>query len=86
MKQIAKIFTNGRSQAVRLPKEFRFQESEVFIGKDPHTGNLIISAKPSDWSGLRFALEALKPPKDFLSKKERQQKPFKRDPFKGWVE
>ena len=86
MKQIAKIFTNGRSQAVRLPKEFRFQESEVFIGKDPHTGNLIISAKPSDWSGLRFALETLKPPKDFLSKKERQHKTFKRDPFKGWVE
>jgi hypothetical protein len=31
-------------------------------------------------------LETLKPPKDFLSKKERQQKPIKRDPFKGWVE
>ena len=86
MKQIAKIFTNGRSQAVRLPKEFRFQGSEVFIGKDPHTGNLIISAKPSDWSGLRFALETLKPPKDFLSKKERLKKTFKRDPFKGWPE
>jgi antitoxin VapB len=86
MKQIAKIFTNGRSQAVRLPKQFRFQESEVFIDKDPHTGNLIISAKPSDWSGLRSALETLKPPKDFLSKKERQHKTFKRDPFKGWVE
>ena len=86
MKQIAKIFTNGRSQAVRLPKEFRFQGSKVFIDKDPHTGNLIISAKPLDWSGLRFALETLKPPKDFLSKKERLKKTFKRDPFKGWPE
>lgn len=29
--QIAKIFQNGRSQAVRLPKEFRFNEDEVFV-------------------------------------------------------
>lgn len=33
MQAIAKIFKNGRSQAVRLPKEFRFQESEVRITK-----------------------------------------------------
>jgi antitoxin VapB len=29
----AKIFLNGRSQAVRLPKEYRFDESDVFIKK-----------------------------------------------------
>lgn len=29
--ETAKIFMNGRSQAVRLPKEFRFEGSEVFI-------------------------------------------------------
>ncbi len=29
----AKLFINGRSQAVRLPKEFRFDEDEVFIAK-----------------------------------------------------
>ena len=29
----AKIFKNGSSQAVRLPKEFRFQDTEVFISK-----------------------------------------------------
>ena len=29
----AKIFENGRSQAVRLPKEYRFDDSEVFIKK-----------------------------------------------------
>ena len=33
MELIAKIFQNGRSQAVRLPKEFRFQGSEVKISK-----------------------------------------------------
>ncbi|MFP4258851.1 MAG: antitoxin [Desulfovermiculus sp.] len=30
----AKIFQNGRSQAVRLPKEFRFEGQEVYIYKD----------------------------------------------------
>lgn len=29
----AKIFENGRSQAVRLPKEYRFSEDEVLISK-----------------------------------------------------
>ena len=31
--QTAKIFTNGRSQAVRLPKDFRFSGNDVFIKK-----------------------------------------------------
>lgn len=30
---IAKIFTNGRSQAIRLPKEYRFKDDEVYINK-----------------------------------------------------
>lgn len=29
----AKIFTNGRSQAIRLPKEYRFKDDEVYINK-----------------------------------------------------
>jgi antitoxin VapB len=36
----AKIFTNGRSQAVRLPREFRFEEKEVAIRKE---GDAVIS-------------------------------------------
>ena len=31
--QTAKIFMNGRSQAVRLPKEYRFDTDEVYITK-----------------------------------------------------
>jgi antitoxin VapB len=37
----AKIFKNGQSQAVRLPKEFRFADSEVFIKKNGNTVQLI---------------------------------------------
>ncbi|KQC06421.1 MAG: hypothetical protein APR62_07890 [Smithella sp. SDB] len=29
----AKIFINGRSQAIRLPKEYRFKDDEVYINK-----------------------------------------------------
>ena len=44
----AKLFKNGRSQAVRLPKEFRFKGSEVRIRKD---GNKVIlePLDTSDW-------------------------------------
>ena len=34
MESVAKIFKNGRSQAVRLPKAFRFQGNEVKITKE----------------------------------------------------
>ena len=45
--QTAKIFTNGRSQAVRLPKEFRFDTSEVYIRR---VGNdVVISEKKPTW-------------------------------------
>ena len=37
----AKIFQNGQSQAVRLPKEFRFDDKEVFIKKIGHVVCLI---------------------------------------------
>ena len=30
---MAKVFENGRSQAVRLPKEYRFSDKEVAINK-----------------------------------------------------
>ena len=37
--QTARIFNNGNSQAVRLPKEFRFDEDEVIIKK---VGDMVI--------------------------------------------
>lgn len=43
----AKIFQNGRSQAVRLPAEFRFDCDEVLIRRDPITGEVILSPKPT---------------------------------------
>jgi antitoxin VapB len=46
MSQIARLFTNQRSQAVRLPTVFRFDGDEIYIRRDPTTGDVILSAKP----------------------------------------
>ena len=48
MQRKAKIFMNNRSQAVRLPKEFQFSTSEVFIRKEGE--DIILSPRPKDWS------------------------------------
>jgi antitoxin VapB len=48
MQRTAKIFMNNRSQAVRLPKEFQFTTSEVFIRKQGD--EVILSPRPKDWS------------------------------------
>ena len=44
----AKIFMNGRSQAVRLPKKYRFNEKEVYI-KKTDDGILLIPKRNSVW-------------------------------------
>lgn len=41
--QTAKLFKNGRSQAVRLPKEFRFEGTEVSIRRDEATGEVVLA-------------------------------------------
>jgi len=78
MSSTAKIFTTGRSQAVRLPLEFRFDVAEVFIRHDPATGDVVLSRKPSDWQGLLDAV-ALNANEDLLV--ERRQTSVRRDPF-----
>lgn len=50
MQRTAKVFMNNRSQAVRLPKEFQFNTSEVFIRK--RGDEVILSPRPADWSEL----------------------------------
>ncbi len=50
----AKVFENGRSQAVRLPKDFRFKEDEVFVNK---IGDVVfLVPKDSPWSGTMAGL------------------------------
>ncbi|MBA2596995.1 MAG: AbrB/MazE/SpoVT family DNA-binding domain-containing protein [Chloroflexia bacterium] len=86
MSQTAKLFMNGRSQAVRLPAAFRFDASEVFIWKDPATGDVILSRRPPSWDGFFAALADTSAPADFLDEQERHQDIKDRDPFAGWRE
>jgi len=82
----AKLFTTGRSQAVRLPMEFRFEGNEVFIRRDPKTGDVILSRKPASWDGLFELYGKDQVPEDFLSPAERDRRRQDRDPFEGWKE
>ena len=86
MSQVAKLFTNGRSQAVRLPAAYRFTTKEVFIRQDPETGDVILSRKPATWDDFFAALKGANVPDDFLDEKERNQGSQDRDPFNGWSE
>ncbi|GLQ87693.1 antitoxin [Dyella flagellata] len=70
MTATAKLFITGRSQAVRLPKEFRFQGSEVFIRRDPQTGDVVLSAKPASWKEFFELADRTKLPADFMDDRE----------------
>jgi antitoxin VapB len=86
MSQVAKLFTNGRSQAVRLPAAYRFDAKEVYIRQDPDTGDVILSRRPTNWDGFFAAVRGANVPTDFLDRAERDQGAHDRDPFTEWHE
>lgn len=87
MEQIAKLFANGRSQAVRLPASFRFDAKEVYVRLDDETKDVILSRRPASWDGFLVALSATNTAPDFLSPEERAaghaQASPERDPLDG---
>ncbi len=79
--QTARVFTNGNSQAVRLPKQFRLSVDEVFIHKVAQTGDIVLSTRPpaGAWSEF-FALRAkTRVPADFLIERELNELALGRD-------
>jgi antitoxin VapB len=64
--QKAKLFKNGQSQAVRLPKEFRFEGDCVYIKKVGNSVMLIPEKGP--WDSLFKSLEMFSP--DFMEDRE----------------
>ncbi len=62
----AKLFTNGRSQAVRLPKEFRFEGSEVMVTRLGSA--VVLLAKDQGWDVLFEAVEGFS--EDFMAQRE----------------
>ncbi len=80
MSRTAKLFRNGRSQAVRLPSEYRFEGHEVFIRQDPETGDVILSRRPDSWESFFALTQEAGVPKGFMTKR-RDQAPQKRQLF-----
>lgn len=64
--KVAKIFMNGRSQAVRLPKEFRFDCGEVIIRKKGD--DVILSPRRESWDV--FFTHTPLPSDDFMTTRE----------------
>ncbi len=79
MPRSAKLFRNGRSQAVRLPAEYRFEGSEVYIRRDPATGDVILSRRPDSWQDFFELMKSVDVPDDFLA--DRAEPPQKRELF-----
>lgn len=83
MGDTAKLFMNGRSQAVRLPQDYRMEGTEVYIRKDPATGDIILSQRPKNWQVFLDVLAATGDvPEDFMA--DRDQGPLLADPFDDW--
>jgi antitoxin VapB len=68
----AKVFMTGRSQAVRLPKEYRVTGNSVYVKR---LGNsIVLTPKPGDrWAGLFAALDEF--PRDFALERRQDQPP-----------
>ena len=63
----ARVFMSGRSQHVTIPAEYRFSADEVFVRRDPASGDLILSQSPGGWNEFFAALDADPFPEDFLA-------------------
>ncbi len=73
----AKLFTNGGSQAVRLPKNCRFDASEVFVNK---IGDIVmLIPKETKWQNLIASLDLFT--EDFMSKPIESLQAEERSPF-----
>ncbi|EGP03019.1 antitoxin [Pasteurella multocida] len=86
MERTARLFRNGRNQAVRLPVEFEFDAEQVYVRKEQN-GDIVLSltsSKEASWKNLFELLPKIKVCDDFLSQKERNQTTEVRDPF-SWV-
>jgi antitoxin VapB len=74
----AKLFQHGRSQAVRLPKEFRFDGTEVYVRRVG--GDVVLSSKAkASMQSLVEALDEFEP--GFRIEREQPSEPDAREPL-----
>ena len=73
----AKLFKNGESQAVRLPKEFRFAGDEVYIKRVGDA--VVLLPKARSWQALIGSLAKFPP--DFMAERQQPAAVDEREPF-----
>lgn len=73
----AKLFKNGDSQAVRLPKEFRFAGDEVFIKRVGSA--VVLLPKAKSWDTLIGSLKKF--PEDFMRERDQPVEAESREPL-----
>ena len=73
----AKLFKNGQSQAVRLPKEFRMAGDEVYIKKQGEA--IVLLPKQNSWKSLFDSLDHFA--KDFKMERNQPKEDQRRDPM-----
>ena len=73
----ARLFKNGGSQAVRLPKEFQFEGEFVYIKQ---LGNAVVLLPQVDpWQSLEDSLDQFS--KDFMTSRDQPEQEERKDPF-----
>ena len=73
--QTARLFTNGRSQAVRLPKEYQFKGEDVYIQKIGEA--VILVPFDKDWEVFMHGVNSFS--EDFMSEGRMQGKDQERE-------
>ena len=76
--ETAKIFTSGNSQAIRLPKKFRFKQKEAYISKIGDA--VVIFPKKSGWNLLFDSLDKFTD--DFLDERVQLENEKRKDLFR----
>jgi antitoxin VapB len=75
--QTAKVFPNGRSQAVRLPKEFRFDSDEVYVARMGSA--VVLMPKTASWDVLFDSLDGFSD--DFMESRDQPAQEGRDSPF-----
>ena len=75
--QKAKLFPNGRCQAVRLPKEFRFDGDEVYVSK--LNGIVMLFPVADNWDVLLASLDMFSD--DYMAERDAPETDQDREPL-----
>lgn len=84
MAATAKVFSTGNSQAVRLPKAFRVDATEMWINKNELTGEITLTPKPArgEWDEFFELLHTQPVSKEFVPPRDDAPRA---NPFEDWA-